>query len=63
MKGKRSLTSIVKVKLSLSRTDAKDALYRRREPWILQKKAGNTEGKLLLLRVNCLVSRKQIVTS
>ena len=33
------------------RTDAKDALYRRREPWILQKIAEITEGKLLLLRV------------
>ena len=45
------------------KTDAKDALYRRREPWILQKIAGITEGKLLLFRVNCLVNRKQIVTS
>ena len=50
-------------KLSLPKTDAKDAFYRRREPWILQKIAGITEGKLLLLRVDCLVSRKQIVTS
>ena len=48
---------------SLPKTDAKDALYRRREPWILQKIAGIMEGKLLLLRVNCLVNRKQIVTS
>ena len=55
-------TSIVREKRSLSKTDAKDALYRRREPWILQKIAGITEGKLLLLRVNRLVSRKQIVT-
>ena len=29
----------------------------------LQEIAGITEGKLLLLRVNCLVSQKQIVTS
>ena len=35
----------------LRKTDAKDALYRRREPWILQEIAGITEGKLLLLRV------------
>ena len=38
-------------KRSLRRTDAKDALYRSREPWILQKIAEITEGKLLLLRV------------
>ena len=45
------VTSVVRVEVSLPRTDAKDALYRRREPWILQKIAEITEGKLLLLRV------------